>query len=170
MLCLCFVFFVNAQSQFGVLGYTVPEGWVAKPVGEDMEIVKRGEENSGCKITLFRQINTPVTTEKKFTELWTAKAKNRGTAIHKASSPVIVTEDGWVSIAASVSSTASSYTESFYTLCDSSITVVILTQATSAACVKEIKNIMATFNIPVMVTNSKTRAKTKKTKFPYVYR
>ncbi|NOT93704.1 hypothetical protein [Ferruginibacter sp.] len=64
VVCMFAVCLINAQSRFGVISYTLPEGWIARPSGDDMELVKAGDENTGCKITLFKQINTVIATEK----------------------------------------------------------------------------------------------------------
>ncbi|NOT93705.1 hypothetical protein [Ferruginibacter sp.] len=91
--------------------------------------------------------------------------------MQKTTIPVKTEEDGWISISATktIPNGTLFYTEGFYTLCDSSSTAIILTQVQGSACLKEMQSIMASFNIPVKQTNSKLRAKSKKTKFPYVY-
>ncbi|MGG9963086.1 hypothetical protein [Ferruginibacter sp. SUN106] len=172
VICLVAVGLVNAQSSFGVISYTLPEGWIARPVGSDMELVKSGEENSGCSITFFKQMNTIVTAEKRFGLLWASKTKSGNNNLQKFTIPVRTEGDGWVCIAASktIPNGTSADTEGFYTLCDSSITAIILIQSPGNSCLKEIQNIMASINIPVKDSNPKLRAKTKKTKFPYVYR
>jgi hypothetical protein len=135
-----------------------------------MELVKKGEENSGCKITLFQYLNSVVNSEKKYTGLWAVKTKSGNIKIQKTRLPVKKEEDGWIFFSGSKITGDNSSTESFYTLCDGSITAIILTEAQGSVCINEINSILASINIPVTGTNSKTRAKTKKTKFPYVYR
>lgn len=175
LLSACFLLTVcllQAQTSFGVISYTLPEGWTARQSGEDLEFVKKGEENSGCKITLFKQMNSLVTTEKQFRDLWASKTNSGSTAVQKAGIPVRKEEDGWVSISGSKTTMngASTDTEGFHTLCDGSLTAAILTQSKGSACTKEINSILASINIPVKDSNPKLRAKSKKTKFPYVYR
>lgn len=170
--CLITVYLTQAQSRFGVISYTLPEGWIARQSGNDLEFVKSGEENNGCKITLFNQLNSVVDNEKKFANLWALKTKTGKLAIQKTSLPVKKVEDGWISISGSKSwmNGTLPYTEGFYTLCDGSITAIIMTESQGSVCEKEINTILASINIPIKVTNTKTRAKSKKTKFPYVYR
>jgi hypothetical protein len=172
VLCILSVCILNAQSQFGAISYTLPEGWIARQSGNDIEFVKKGDENSGCKITLFEQLKTVISSEKKFAELWALKTKITNTNLKKTTTPVKTEEDGWISISASKTTPngKSDYMEGFYTLCDNSITAIIMTQAQGSSCLKEIESILASINIPIKETNSKTRAKSKKTKFPYVYR
>jgi hypothetical protein len=167
VVCLLAVCIIHAQS-FGVISYTLPEGWISSRLGSDMELVKSGAENSGCKIILYKQVSTAITTEKQFADVWATKTTVGNTAIQKKSIPVKTAGDGWISISAT--KTSGNNTEGFYTLCDSSLTAIILTQSPNSACAKEIQSIMATFNIPVKNSNPNLRAKSKKTKFPYVYR
>lgn len=163
--CMLTVYSVKAQSKFAVLSYTLPQGWYARQSGNDLELVKKGAENSGCKITLFQQVNGVVNNGKKFAELWALKTK-MGTT--KTAPPVKTEEDGWIFF--SGSKTNGNSTENFYTLCDGSITAIILTESQGSSCENELNGILASINIPVTDNNSKTRAKSKKTKFPYVYR
>jgi len=165
--CILTVCLLNAQSKFAVLSYTLPQGWYARQSGNDLELVKKGDENSGCKITLFQQQNTVVNGERKFVELWTLKTKI-GNA--KSGSPVKTEEDGWIFFSGSKTTANSTSRESFYTLCDGSITAIILTESQGSSCENELNRILASINIPVTDNSSKTRAKSKKTKFPYVYR
>ncbi len=167
VLCLLTVYLLNAQSKFGVISYTLPQGWYTRQSGNDLELVKKGDENSGCKITLFQQLNTVVNGERKFAELWTLKTKSGNT---KTASPVKREEDGWIFFSGTKTTGNKTPTEIFYTLCDGSITAIILTELQGNSCLNEINSILASINIPVTETNSKTRAKSKKTKFPYVYR
>jgi hypothetical protein len=164
MLTVCLL---NAQSKFGVISYTLPQGWYTRQLGNDLELVKKGDENNSCKITLFQQVNSVVNGERKFAELWALKTKT-GTA--KTSSPVKTEEDGWIFFSGTKTTGNSRSTESFYTLSDGSITAIILTESQGSLCENELNRILASINIPVTETNSKTRAKSKKTKFPYVYR
>ena len=109
---------LHAQS-FGVISYTLPEGWTSRPSGNDIE----------------------------FTELWALKTKSINNKLQKAGIPVKTESDGWISISAS--KTSGNNTEGFYTLCDSSITAIILTQIPGGACIKEIQSILASINIPL---------------------
>jgi hypothetical protein len=163
--CMFIVCLLHAQS-FGVISYTLPEGWTATRLGNDWGFVKNGDAN--CKIILFKQTNTIVATVKQFADLWESKTTIGTTPMQKKTIPVKTEGDGWISISAS--KTNGNNTEGFYTLCDSSITAIILTQSTGSACTKEIQGILASINIPVKECNPKLRAKSKKTKFPYVYR
>lgn len=171
-ICSLSAFFVQSQSTFGVLSYTLPEGWEAQRSGENLLLVKAGDNTSSCKIILYKQTGTVVDTEKKFSDLWAQKTTNTGTGIQKLIVPVKTEGDGWISITATkkITNTSPALTEGFFVLCDGSKTIAILTIAGDADCLKEIQRIMETFNVPVKDTGSKLRAKTKKTKFPYVYR
>jgi hypothetical protein len=119
-LCILVVCVTNAQSRFGIINYSLPEGWYARQSGNDIELVKRGAENSVCKIILFQQVNIVVDSEKKYAELWALKTKNN----FKIKIPPVKTEeDGWISF--SGSATAGKSTEGFYTLTDGSKTAMI---------------------------------------------
>jgi len=156
---LCIVVYVaNAQSQFGIINYTLPEGWYARQLGSDIELVKKGDENSGCKIILFQQVNTVVDSEKKYAGLWALKSMNNFKTQKKT--PVVKTEEeGWISF--SGSATDGKNNEAFYTLSNGSKTAMILVASPRGSCTDEIDGILATIHIPEKETGSKTKTKTK---------
>lgn len=157
-LCILTVCLVNAQSQFGIISYSLPQGWYARQSGNDLELVKKGAENSGCKITLFQQVNFVVNGERKFVELWASKTKTGNT---KTPSPVKTEEDGWISFSGFKTMGKGTTTEGFYTVCDGSQTAIILAEAQESSCINEINSILASITIPEKETNSKTKAKAK---------
>jgi len=150
----------NAQSRFGIINYTLPQGWYARQTGNDLELVKKGAENS-CKITLFQELSTVVKGEKQYAQLWASKTKSGSAKISKTTPPVKTEEEDWITYAASKGiNSKSPYTESFYTLSDGSKTAIILAEAQGSLCIDEMNSILASINIPEKETRTKTKAKT----------
>jgi len=159
VLCILAVCLTNAQSKFGIINYTLPQGWYARQSGVNIELVKKGAENS-CKITLFQEINSVVNGEKQFAELWASKTKSGNTKISKTNPPVKTEEDDWISYAGSKGiNSESPYTEGFYTLSDGSKTAIILAEAQGSLCIDEMNSILASINITEKETRTKTKAK-----------
>jgi hypothetical protein len=159
LLCILVVCSTDAQSRVGIINYSLPEGWYARQAGNDMELVKKGAENSSCKITLLQQVNTVVDDEKKYAELWALKTTVNFRVKQKIT-PVKTEEDGWISF--SGSKTNGKNTEGFYTLTDGSKTAMILAVSPENSCTDEIDSILATINIPGKEASTKTKAKSKK--------
>jgi hypothetical protein len=164
VLCILVVCLVNAQSQFGIINYTLPGGWYARQLGNDIELVKKEAENSNCKITLFQQVNRAVNSEIKYAELWALKTKSGNAKIPNTIPPVKTEEDGWISFSGFkvIGKSTPPYSEGFYTLSDGSKTAIILAEAQGSSCINEINSILASINIPEKETNTKTKAKSKK--------
>ena len=161
VLCILTVCLTNAQSRFGIINYTLPQGWYARESGVNMELVKKGSENS-CKITLFQELNSVVKGEKQFAELWALKTKSGNAKISKSTPPVKTEEEDWITYAASKGiNSKPPYTEAFYTLSEGSKTAIILAEAQGDLCIDEINSILASINIPEKQT--KTKAKSKAT-------
>jgi len=159
VLCSLVVCLTNAQSQFGIINYELPQGWYARPSGNDMELVKKGAKNS-CKITLFQELNSVVKGEKQYVQLWALKTKSGNAKINKTTPPVKTEEEDWITYAASKGvNSKSPYTESFYTLSDGSKTAIILAEAQGSSCIDEMNSILASINIPEKETRTKTKAK-----------
>ncbi len=159
VLCSLAFLLTNAQSKFGIINYTLPQGWYARQSGNDMELVKKGAENS-CKITLFQELNSVVKGEKQFAELWASKTKSGNANIKEITPPVKTEEDDWISYAGSKGiNSESPYTEGFYTLSDGSKTAIILAEAQGSLCIDEINSILASIYIPEKETRTKTKAK-----------
>ncbi|MEQ1800137.1 MAG: hypothetical protein ABL872_19430 [Lacibacter sp.] len=156
VLCLFTVYLLNAQSQFGIISYSLPQGWYARQSGNDLELVKKGDDNSGCKITLFQQVNTLVNDEKKFIQLWALKTKTGST---KTASPIKTEDNGWISFSGFKTTGKGTTTEGFYTVCDGSQTAIILAEAQENSCINEINSILASITIPAKETRSKAKAK-----------
>ena len=162
VLCSLVVCLTNAQSRFGIINYTLPQGWYARQSGVNMELVKKGAENS-CKVTLFQELNSVVKGEKQFAELWALKTKSGNARINKTTPPVKTEEDDWISFSGSKGfNSKSPYTEGFYTLSDGSKTAIILAEAQGSLCIDEINTILASINIPEKETKTQTKAKKKK--------
>ncbi len=159
VLCNLAVCLTNAQSRFGIINYELPQGWYARESGVNMELVKKGAENS-CKITLFQELNSVVKGEKQYAELWASKTKSGNSQLKETTPPVKTEEDDWISYSGSKGiSSKSPYTEGFYTLSDGSKTAVILAEAQGSLCIDEINSILASINIPEKETKTKTKAK-----------
>ncbi len=157
--CLLSVCLTNAQTRFGVLSFTLPKGWISRSSGKDLEIVKMRGDNSGCKMILFQQLNTAVTGEKRFTELWNSYSRSGNAALQKQASPVKREDDGLVVISGSkITGSSEPYnTERFYTLCDGTLTALVMTESPGADCAAEIKSILATLKISVEVTDGNAK-------------
>jgi hypothetical protein len=158
LLCILAFCLTNAQSRFGIINYSLPEGWYARQLGNDVELVKKGAENSGCKITLFQQVNMVVDGEKKYAELWALKTISNFKVQQKIP-PVKTEEESWISF--SGSKTNGKNTEGFYTLTDGSKTAMILVVSPENSCTDEIDSLLATIHISEKETSTKTKAKRK---------
>jgi hypothetical protein len=157
LLCILAVNLTNAQSRFGIISYTLPEGWYARHSGNDIELVKKGAENSGCKIILFQEVNNVVNGEKKYAELWALKTKTSNTKLQKTIPPVKTEDDEWVSF--SGVKTIGKSTEGFYTLCDGSKTAMVLAESPDSSCTNEIDSILTSVIIPEKEIKTKTRTR-----------
>jgi hypothetical protein len=158
LLCVLVVCLTNAQSGFGIINYTLPEGWYDRQAGNDIELVKKGAENSGCKITLFQQVNTVVDGEKKYAELWALKTTNNF-KIQKKTTPVKTEDEEWISF--SGSKTNGKNTEGFYTLSDGNKTAMMLATSPDNTCADELDIILASINISSKESGPKTKTKAK---------
>jgi hypothetical protein len=162
LLCTLTVSLTSAQSRFGIINYTLPNGWYARQAGNDMELVKKGAENS-CKITFFQELNSVVKGEKQFAELWALKTKSGNAKIKETIPPVKTEEDDWISYSASKGiNSKPPYTEGFYTLSDGSKTAIILAEAQGNLCIDEMNSILASINIPEKETKTTTKSKKAK--------
>jgi hypothetical protein len=151
----------HAQSEFGIISYTLPQGWYARESGSDMVLERRGTENSSCSITLFQQVNSVVASEKEYAKLWALKTKTGNSKVGHTTSNIKTEEDGWISFSGAVKSgkgTPAS-TEGFYTLSDGNKTVMFLAQAVENKCIDEIDIILASIHIPEKGTSKKTKTK-----------
>ena len=162
VLCSLAVCLTNAQSQFGIINYTLPQGWYARQSGNDLELVKKGAENS-CKITLFQELNGVVKGEKQYAELWALKTKSGNARIKETIPPVKTEEDDWISYSGSKGiNSKPPYTEGFYTLSDGSKTAIILAEAQGNLCIDEMNSILTSINIPEKETKTNTKSKKKR--------
>jgi len=154
----------DAQSKFGIINYTLPEGWYARQSGNDIELVKKGAENSSCKITLFQEIKGVVNSDTKYAELWALNTKSDHTNVSNTIHPHKTEEDNWISLSGSkiTDKKTSPYTEGFYTLSDGGKTAIILAQAQESKCIDEIDRILASINIGEKETTPKTKTKAKR--------
>ena len=163
VLCILIASTIHAQSTFGIMRYTLPEGWDVRKSGSDVVLKKSGAENSSCTITLF-QISGVVSSEKDYAELWASKTKNGNSGIQKTT-PTKTEGDGWISFSggSTTGKGAEAYTEGFYTLSDGNkTTILILAQAASGnSCIDEMDSILASMHIPEKESNTKTKAKRK---------
>jgi hypothetical protein len=50
-----------SQSTFSILNYSLQESWYAKQTGETTELLKKGMENSNCKIVFFKPVKIVTT-------------------------------------------------------------------------------------------------------------
>ena len=163
LLCMLAAGITHAQSQVGIIRYTLPEGWYARKSDDGIVLERKGTENSGCSITL-QEIGSAVTSEKEYGQLWASKTKTGDTKIAHTNPAVKTEADGWISFSGSnaMAKKASTSSEGFYTLSDGNKTVMILVQAEDDLCIDEIDSILASVHIPDKANNPGTKAKAKR--------
>jgi hypothetical protein len=139
-----------SQSTFGILSYTLPEGWYAKQTGDNTELLKKGIEDANCKIVFFKLV-------KIVTDTVTIYNKYRNELVRSSKSEITTrtpvqeqSGSGWTSFSGlqnmGTKGTASSI--AFYSVSDTKQTVFFAVYSTSEElCTNELDTIIQSINL-----------------------
>lgn len=152
-----------SQSSFSMLNYTLPEGWYARQVGENTELVKKGMENSNCKIVFFKPVKIVTDNESLYIK-YRNELVNAGLTI--TSSSKIQKEYGmdWTSFSGmqNTGTKGNASSVAFYSLADTKQTVFLAVYLTNeAVCMDELDAIVQSINLTEL-NATKTDTKTRK--------
>ena len=139
-----------SQSTFSILNYSLQESWYAKQNGETTELLKKGMENSNCKIVFFKPVkivtNDVTIYEKYRDDLLGSKslAITSSTKVQKESGP------DWTSFSGlqNVGTKGNTYSIAFYSISDTRQTVFFAVYSTSdQSCANELEAIVGSINL-----------------------
>ena len=139
-----------SQSTFSILNYSLQESWYAKQTGETIELLKKGMENSNCKIVFFNPVkivtNDVTIYEKYRNDLLGSKslAIISSTKVQKESGP------DWTSFSGlqNVGTKGNTYSIAFYSISDTRQTVFFAVySASDESCANELEAIVQSINL-----------------------
>jgi len=139
-----------SQSTFSILNYSLQESWYPKQTGETTELIKKGMENSNCKIVFFKPVkivtNDVTIYEKYRDDLLGSKSLSiiSSTKVQKESGP------DWTSFSGlqNVGTKGNTYSIAFYTISDTRQTVFFAVySASDQSCENELEAIVGSINL-----------------------
>ena len=139
-----------SQSTFSILNYSLQESWYPKQTGETTELVKKGMENSNCKIVFFKPVKivtNDVTTYEKYRDDLlgsTSLTIISSTKVQKESGP------NWTSFSGlqNAGIKENTYSIAFYSISNTSQTVFFAVYSTSdQSCANELEAIVGSINL-----------------------
>jgi hypothetical protein len=152
-----FVYAGFSQSTFSILNYSLQESWYAKQTGETTELLKKGMENSNCKIVFFQPVKI-VTDDVSIYE------KYRNDLLHSTSLEIISftkvqkeSGTGWTSFSGlqNIGTKGNAYSIAFYSISDTRQTVFFaIYSASDQSCANELDAIAQSINLTEYTSQS----------------
>ncbi len=139
-----------SQSTFSILNYSLQESWYAKQTGETTELLKKGMENSNCKIVFFKPVKIvtdDVTIYEKYRDDLLRSSSLTiisSTKVQKESGP------GWTSFSGlqNAGTKGNTYSIAFYSISDTRQTVFFAVySASDQSCENELEAIVQSINL-----------------------
>ena len=139
-----------SQSTFSILNYSLQESWYPKQTGETTELIKKGMENSNCKIVFFKPVKI-VTNDVTIYEKYRDNLRH-STSLSIISSTKVQKESGpdWTSFSGlqNVGTKGNTYSIAFYTISDTRQTVFFAVySASDQSCENELEAIVGSINL-----------------------
>lgn len=159
-----------SQSSFGILSYTLPEGWYAKQTGDNTELLKKGMESSHCKIVFFKPAKIVTDNEDIYSKYRNELVSSTGLEITASTKVQKEYDPGWTSFSGlqNVSTKGTAYSIAFYSISDTKQTVFFAVFSTSVdLCTNELDTIIQAIDLAESndaQPDDKTRKATKKAK------
>ncbi len=159
-----------SQSSFGILSYTLPEGWYAKQTGDNTELLKKGMESSHCKIVFFKPAKIVTDNEDIYSKYRNELVSSTGLEITASTKVQKEYDPGWTSFSGlqNVSTKGTAHSIAFYSISDTKQTVFFAVFSTSVdLCTNELDTIIQAIDLAESndaQPDDKTRKATKKAK------
>jgi len=139
-----------SQSTFSILNYSLQESWYAKQNGETTELLKKGMENSNCKIVFFKPVKIVTNNEPIYKKYRDDLLGSKSVAI--TSSTKVQKESGtdWTSFSGlqNAGTKGNTYSIAFYSISDTRQTVFFAVYSTSdQSCANELEAIVGSINL-----------------------
>ncbi|MBL7725508.1 MAG: hypothetical protein JNK27_15275 [Chitinophagaceae bacterium] len=157
-----------SQSAFGIVSYTLPEGWYAKQTGDNTELLKKGMESANCKIVFFKPVKIVTDTEPIYTKYREELVRSSRLEITSSSAVQKQYGPGWTSFSGlqNIGTKGSAYRIAFYSISDTKQTIFFAVYSTGEElCANELDVIIQTINLTELSaaqSGDKTKAAKRK--------